>query len=105
MRIKNIGPKVSGAPLPGKVGEVDDGLGALLLARGHAIRVDRLSNRLGTGVESEERWAPGTGVDMHGVGVAVGEFATVGDDGEGSALDPFDEAFVDAVIEDMAEDS
>lgn len=81
MRIRNTGPKISGAPPHGEVGEVDDVLGEAMIRRGFAIEVDSLSARLGAK-------APGTGVEMEAIDVPLGEWAELEGDGSGEALPP-----------------
>lgn len=77
MRIRNIGPKISGLPLPGEIGEVDDELARRLISKGYAEDVSKLSTRL-----SEPAWPlrdhPGTGVEMVGTEVPLGETGTLG---------------------------
>ncbi len=48
------GPKISGAPDPGEIGEVDDELGEAMIRRGYAVSVESLSARLRDVAEPEE---------------------------------------------------
>ena len=73
MRIRNLGPKLSGAPAPGEVGEVDDDLGELMLAKGYAERVDRLDARLRSASSADfPMWPAAAQVDALANGVVTG---------------------------------
>lgn len=73
MRIRNLGPKLSGAPAPGEVGEVDDDLGELMLAKGYAERVDRLENRLKVSSSSADfrQWPAAAQIDAFANGAVT----------------------------------
>ncbi len=89
MRVKVTGPKISGAPDPGEIGEVDDELGEAMIRRGYAVSVESLSARLRDVAEPEEftsEWREGDG------------FAVLADHLDG---DPLDEQVVTA--DDLAE--
>lgn len=77
MRIKNIGPKISGVPLPGEVGEVDDDFARTLIARGYAEDMSSLAARLADFKSEHE--SPGTGVEMVEVEALLGVPTTLTD--------------------------
>ena len=93
MRVKVTGPKISGAPDPGEIGEVDDELGEAMIRRGYAGSVESRSARLRDVAEPEEftsewRESPGTVTEPTAIEVPVGEVGEVEGDGSGEKLPP-----------------